>query len=76
MVKEGESGEVPVARVLGDIDCSTVPFTLLKTDPLQWGGTCQGRGFAFSPVSVLRAGGRNPPSPGLEGDLNPLNGGL
>lgn len=29
----------------------------------------------FSPIAVLLAGGRNPTSPGLEGDLKPLNEG-
>lgn len=60
MVKEGESGEVPVAHVLGDIDFCTVPFTLLKTDP-GW-GLCQSRGFSSA--------GRNQTS--LEGEPNPL----
>lgn len=33
MVKEGESGEVPMACELGDINGSIVPFTLLKPAP-------------------------------------------
>lgn len=33
MVKEGESGEVPMACVLEDINGSIVPFTLLKPAP-------------------------------------------
>lgn len=45
MVKEGESGEVPVAHVLGDIDCLTVPFTLLKTDPRRVAGDLPEQGL-------------------------------
>lgn len=74
MVKEGESGEVPVAHVLGDIDFCTVPFTLLKTDPCCIPGAVPQQGLLTQPHHS--AGGKNPTSPGLEEELNPLNEGL
>lgn len=57
MVKEGESGEVPVAHVLGDIDFCTVPFTLLKTDPhcaLSWGCARAGASPSAPPAQAWR----------------------
>lgn len=65
-----------MARVLGDIDCSTVPFTLLKTDPRCATGDLPERGIFVEPCHSASCWREKSHKPRTLGGLKPLNEGL